>query len=63
MSIAPGAEQTLLAIYSATTGCNRPSGRPASIQLINQIVRGLCLGFICLSKNSVRMCTCAALET
>lgn len=62
MSIAPGVEQTLLAVYSAPTGCNRHSGRPASIQLINQIVRGLCLGFICLSKGSVCVYLCVALE-
>ena len=52
-------EQNVLAFYSAPTGCNGPSGSPASIQLNNQIVRRLWLRLIRLSKSSVHVvCVC-----
>lgn len=55
----PRGDQNVLAVYSTTTGCNGPSGSPASIQLNNQIVKGLCLGLIRLSRSSVHVvCVC-----
>lgn len=51
----PETERAVLAVYSAPTGCNGPSGSPAAIQLNNQIVGRLYLRLIRLSKSSVHV--------
>lgn len=62
----PRGERALLAVCSAATGCNGPSGSSAATQLNNQIARGLCLGLILLSKSSVHVecvlsvCVCSS---